>query len=187
MKPSLNHAQAIPGSEDGRAFGIIEWAGIDTLLDAIAVLRASQGLPLEVNNSLVAWFQEYTDWLLNSPLGQAASTRTNNHGTMYDLQVCSLLTFLERDEEARDILESAKTKRIATQIEPDGRQPEELKRGRRGLAYSVLNLTALHKLAHLGHRVGVDLESFETDDGRSISKAHEYVLPYLENEQQWTS
>lgn len=184
MNPNLNHGQAIPGNEDGRVFGIIEWAGIDQLLDAISILRASDGIPADVDGPLVQWFQEYTTWLMNSSLGQLATTRKNNHATFYDVQLASLLLFLGRSEEARQVLEAVKSTRIATQIEPDGKQPEEVKRSR-SLQYSVLNLTGLQKLAHLGHRVDVDLESFETSDGRSIRKAHEFIRPYIENEEDW--
>ena len=82
------------------------------------------------------------------------------------------------------MLETAKTKRIAVQIEPDGRQPLELARTK-AWSYSVGNLDGLMLLARLGENVGVDLWNYETRDGRSIHKALEFLLPFASSEKKW--
>jgi hypothetical protein len=78
---------------------------------------------------------------------------------------------------AKQTAETAKTKRIATQIKPDGSQPMELKRTK-AFNYSRLNLNALAMLATLGERVDVNLWQFVTHDGRSIRKAVDFMMPY---------
>jgi hypothetical protein len=92
--------------------------------------------------------------------------------------------FLRKKELAKSVLETAKTKRIAVQIEPDGRQPLELVRTK-AWSYSVGNLDGLMLLADLGQRVGVDLWTFETHDGRSIRKALDFLAPFASGEKKW--
>ena len=78
-----------------------------------------------------------------------------------------------------------KTKnRIFTQIEPNGSQPKELARTK-SFSYSVMNLHGFLYLARLGQKVGVDIWGIESEDGRSIQKAYEYLLPYVMQEKEW--
>jgi hypothetical protein len=97
---------------------------------------------------------------------------------MYDVRVSRLALALDRPELAKQIIEAAKEKRIAVQIEPDGSQPLELRRTK-SFNYSRLNLCGLCSLAVLGEWVGVDLWNYETADGRSIRKALEFMYPYV--------
>lgn len=184
MNPHLEYAQGVPGRNDGRCFGIIEWCDIDKLLTPIQLLRATGALTEASDQAVVEWFESYLKWLRTSEKGREESTRLNNHGTWYDVQVASILLFLDKKVEARDLLEAVKTKRIATQIEPDGRQPHELARTK-SLSYSKMNLSAFKRLARLGDKVGVDLMSYETDDGRSIRKAEAFLAPYTSGKKKW--
>ena len=85
---------------------------------------------------------------------------------------------------ASKILGTAKAKRIATQIEPDGRQPLELVRTK-GWSYSVGNLDGLTLLANIAERVGVDLWKYHTADGRSIRRAFDYLVPFAFGQKKW--
>ncbi len=82
------------------------------------------------------------------------------------------------------MLEEAKTKRIAVQIEADGKQPLELARTR-SWSYSTMNLTAFFHLATLGERSGVDLWNYRTKDGGSIRDALDYLLPFAIDMSTW--
>ena len=130
------------------------------------------------------WFEAYVEWLQSSEKGKLERDRLNNHGTWYDVQVASILLFLGKRAEAREILETVKTKRIANQIEPDGRQPHELARTK-SLSYSKMNLSAFKRLVKLGEKVGVDLWNYESQDGRSIPKAEAFLAPYRKGEKKW--
>ena len=58
------------------------------------------------------WFSEYSNWLKNSKLGKEQSTRKNNHGTHYDVQLLSILIYLNRLEEVKSHLSTVTKARI---------------------------------------------------------------------------
>ncbi|WP_146531059.1 alginate lyase family protein [Novipirellula artificiosorum] len=91
------------------------------------------------------------------------------------------LPYIRRD--AR-VLQEATTKRIARQIEPDGRQPHELARTK-SFSYSVMNLRGMFTLASLAERIDVDLWNYESEEGRSIRKAIDYRARFVGNQGAW--
>jgi Alginate lyase len=184
MNPNLEYAQYIPGVNTGRGIGLIETRSFTRVVDTIGLIASSKAWRREDDRGVRAWFAAFLAWMQESPNGREESAAKNNHGTYYDLQVTSFALFLERPELARQILEQAKQKRIAVQIEPDGKQPLELARTN-AWSYSIGNLDGLTELATLGDRAGVDLWHFATDDGRSIRKAILYLAPYAFGEKKW--
>lgn len=178
MTPHLNHAQSVPGLNDGRPAGIIEGGAIISALEQGRRLTGSTSWAEADQAALMKWGNSFLTWYLESPLGQQERDAKNNHGTHYDVQVMRLSLLLGRTELARQVAETAKQKRIAAQIDPDGRQPHEMARTK-SFSYSKMNLEGLMSLANLAERVGVDLWHYETGDGRSIRKALDFVVPYL--------
>src|SRR5262249_26290529 len=71
------------------------------------------------------------------------------------------------------------------QVEPDGRQPIELKRTR-SWNYSHTNLRALFHLATLGDHLGVDLWRAEQDRKRGIKAALDFLVPYARGDKTWS-
>ena len=178
MTPHLNHAQAVPGLNDGRHIGIIEGSTLIGALERGRRLTGSTSWTEADQAALMKWAQEFLTWYLESPFGQRERDAENNHGTHYDVQVMRLALLLERKELARQVAETAKQKRIAAQIEPDGSQPREMERAT-SFSYTRMNLGGLMSLASLAERVSVDLWHYESADGRSIRKALDFVVPYL--------
>jgi hypothetical protein len=184
MNPNLNFAQGIQGRMDGRGIGIIDWSGINKIISPIQILNAHGILPETTKILLFEWFEEYLDWLLNSEYGRDEDDYFNNHGTWYDVQVVGIQMMLGKIEMAKTRLEQAKTKRIVSQIEPDGSQPLELERTK-SLGYSTMNLRGFLHLAFMGEKLGVGLWNFESEDGRSIQKALGFLLPFAQGEKKW--
>lgn len=185
MNPNLDHAQFAPGRNTGTYSGIIDtWDVVPPIIDAIGLLEGSRAWTAADRRGIRQWLTAYLDWLLKSDFGVREGRTTNNHSTFYDTQVVSIALFLGRQELASQVLQAVPARRIATQIEPDGSQPRELARTR-SWHYSVFNLQAFFRLASLGDRVGVDLWTYETEDGRSIQRALDFLIPYGIGDETW--
>lgn len=185
MNPNLDYAQGIPGRNTGRGFGIIDFHGILNIVTALEILELGNTLESEIEVPMKTWMTDYLTWLQTSEFGLFEKTRANNHGTLYDVQVVSLLLFLDRTEEAKTILETVNETRIASKIEADGSQPHELERTK-AMTYSILNLSGLTKLAFLGRKEGLNIDLWNQASGKStIKKAHDFLYPYLNKDNKW--
>ncbi len=185
MNPHLNYAQGIPGICEGRDIGIIDISTkFPAFIDTIRILRFSDEMPSSTFDGLMAWMNDYLDWLLNSPNGKGEALQKNNHGTWHDAQLAVLALFTGRRDLAVTICEAAKEKRVSVQIEPDGSQPMELDRTRT-LDYTVMNTKGMLDLGILARNVGVDLLNYVTQDGRGIRKTVDWLRPYAAGEKQW--
>ena len=184
MNPNVNYGQYVPGKSEGRCFGIIEFGGITAVLQFLELAKDKKNLDKKTEQGMFQWFTEYSYWLKNSKLGKEEATRKNNHGTHYDVQLLNILLYLNKIDEVKKYLSTITKARIFSQIEPDGSQPLELARTK-SFSYSVMNLHGFLELAELGQKVGVDLWNISSEDGRSIKKAYQYMLPYLTNYKKW--
>jgi Alginate lyase len=186
MNPNLKFAQGVRGKEDGRPAGIIDGIPITRVVDGVGLLLPSAALSNKDRSGLDAWFRAYLTWLRESDLGRKEGQAKNNHGTWYDVQVVALALATGQEELAREVLGFAHKRRIGREIEPDGRQPEELQRTR-AWHYALYNLQAFVALANLGDAAGVDLWRYQTPDGRSIRKAIDWLVPFALRQQPWTA
>ncbi|NLF73205.1 MAG: alginate lyase family protein [Candidatus Anammoximicrobium sp.] len=184
MNPHLEYGQGIPGRVEGRATGIIDTVGLTHVVDAVGLLRGSRNWQDQDQAGMVAWFTAYLEWLRTSKHGREESAAKNNHGTWYDAQVAAFALFTGQDQVAREVIEVSQKKRITRHVEPDGRQPAELARTK-PFGYSTFNLQALFTLATLGQTVNVDLWRYETEDGRSLRKALDFLADYADPEKAW--
>src|SRR6185369_9018188 len=115
--PNLQYAQFIPGVNTGRGIGLIETRGLTRVVDAIGLLGESKSLTEADRRGLRDWFGSFLRWMQESKNGKEEAAAKNNHGTYYDVQVVSFALFVGQDSLARTIVETAKQKRIALQVE----------------------------------------------------------------------
>lgn len=184
MTPHLTYGQAVPGLNDGRGAGIIATRHMAWIIEASQTIAASPSWADADQKGLKAWCASYATWLQTSRNGMEEAGARNNHGTWYEAQLVAMLLYTGRPAEARARLESAAQKRLAAQIEPDGRQPLELARTR-SWNYSVMNLEGWFALARLGREAGVDLWNARTRDGRSVRAALDYLVMFADNGPKW--
>lgn len=186
MNPSLTFAQAIPGVCSGRGIGIIDTVPLVATLDDLALLDATGAPTLSPSedSALRAWFSAYLDWLLTSEKGLAERRAHNNHGTWMDAQLCAYARYAQRPDVVRAVLAEVPSRRIDTQILPDGRQPFELERTN-AFGYSLFNLRALLRLVRFGQEFGVDLLHYASPTGGSIPKAIGFLRPYADDSIPW--
>jgi hypothetical protein len=184
MNPNLKYGQGIPGIVEGRAAGLITARCLADLVDGIGLLAGSKSWTTNDQQEMIAWAGDYFQWLTTSKIGLNEDAASNNHGTFYDVQAVSLALFIGKTDFAREKLLAAREKRIAKQIEPDGKMPRELARTL-SFNYSLFNLSAEMQLADLGRSAGVDLWRYQTADGRSILKAAEFMAQFADPGRAW--
>lgn len=185
MNPNLNYAQVKIGYKGLLYSGIIDVNAMYTLVESVIMLKKCNCISEATYKGTSKWLEKYFVWLTTSKSGVKESKSENNHGSWYDVQVVSLSLFLGKNDFAKSVLEKAKESRFSSQIEPDGRQPLELKRTL-SMNYSCFSLKAFCLLAKMGEKVGVDLWNYEPSSGRgSLKKAVYFMLPFMNGDKKW--
>ena len=183
MNPNLNFAQAIPGLNTGRCYGMIETRNLVEIPDALALMSGSKSIDAQLLSGLRDWFRQFTIWATTSKLGVAEGKVDNNHGTFHDAQVVDFALFTGDEALARQVLETQTKPRIAVQLQPDGAQPLELARTR-PWNYTTMNMLGWVRLARLAEKVNVDLWNYTLPDGRGLHAGVAWLKPYLLKEKQ---
>jgi hypothetical protein len=184
MNPNLNFGQYVTGVNEGREEGIIEFLSLVPACDSLTLIGTSPAWTQKDAEAFNAWLGAYFTWLTESPTGRAEAAALNNHGTCDDVQIAYISLLLGKTAYAKKLLVDDLQKRLAQQVEPDGRQPLELARTK-SLGYSLKNLEGLFALAELGDRVGVDWWHYATPDGRNLRVALRYLAPYADPAKPW--
>ncbi len=184
VNTNFRFSQSIPGLAHGNPAGFIDWRTFSRVITAVEILEHGGALPPPAKIGMNAWFEAYLEYLLTSKQGKETNALRQNHATWYSYQVVGLMIHLGRFDEAKAKVEDVKSTRIATQIRPNGEQPLEMGRTR-SIHYSATNLWALTKLTFMGRNLGVDLWTFESEDGNSLPGAYQYLEPFARFEKPW--
>ncbi|WP_044213493.1 glycoside hydrolase family 2 TIM barrel-domain containing protein [Flammeovirga sp. OC4] len=185
VNPNVDYGKAIPGKVPGTNFAIIDWTDIGKVITTIQLLEKASLWSAKDKAVMDQWFNDYYEWLVNSEFGKLENTRRNNHATNYDFQLIGIMIYLGKLDEAEAKLEEVKYTRIATQIAKDGSQPYELGRTK-SVNYTVNNLWALVRITDLGCRfTDIDLWDYKSENGGSLKKAFDFVIPYMEGKSTW--
>lgn len=187
MNPNLEYSQVVMGKDNnkGRSSGLIDTYSFIEMLEAVTLLEKSHSFTGVDSKALKAWFERLTEWMLTSPQGKKEATSVNNHSVSYDTQIIAFALYSGNRGLAEKTIKAFPERRLFRQVEPDGSQPQEL---RRTLAfhYSRENLTHVINIMLLAKRAGLSIDRMESEDGRSFYKAVDFLTPYVEKgEKAW--
>lgn len=180
MNPNLNYAQVIPGryGNKGRSYGLIDTYSFVEMLDAVQLLEGSKAFTAKDAKMLKGWFSQLLNWMLTSEQGKKEAGEKNNHAVAYDAQIIAFALYCGNRSVAEQYLKEFPEKRIFTHIEPDGKQPQELRRTL-AFGYSQFNLHHMIDIFLMGRKLGVSIDNSTSSDGRNFYKAVDFLTPYL--------
>lgn len=180
MNPNLEYAQMIPGRHNnkGRSFGVIDTYSFIEMLDAVQLLEQSQAFTSNDSKQLKAWFGELLNWILTSEQGKEEHNAKNNHSIAYDAQVIAFAMYAGDQATAERFVKEFPEKRVYKQVEPDGKQPQELRRTL-AFGYSEYNLQHMLDIFVMGKKMGLSLDNNTSADGRNFYKAADFLASYL--------
>ncbi|AWG21941.1 hypothetical protein FFWV33_10595 [Flavobacterium faecale] len=180
MNPNMNYGQTIPGIRNGlgRGEGVLDTYSFLEMLDGVELLKKSKSFLINDQEAVKQWFTAYVNWLLTAPVAKEEQEAKNNHGTAFDVQLARYALFIGNEDLTRKIVSDFPQNRLFSQIQPDGSQPLELERTT-ALGYSTFNLTHFLDMTKIGKVMGIDLLQAKSQDGRSIQKAIDFLIPFL--------
>ena len=180
MNPNMNYGQTVPGMRNGmgRGEGILDTYSFVEMLDGVELLSKSKSFLVTDQQAIKEWFTAYVNWLQTALVAAEEQQAKNNHGTAFDVQLTRFALFIGNNDLAKKLVNEFPQKRLFKQIEPDGSQPLELARTT-ALGYSTYNLTHFIDMCQIGKVIGIDLLSAKSSDGRSIMKAIDFLVPYI--------
>ena len=190
MNPNLNYGQAIPGRVDGRGIGIISSRSLINVMDSLALIQPTGALTDAENAAVRAWYRDYLDWLLKSDNGFDESNAHNNHGTFYSAQVVAYALYTNQPEIARRELKVTMIRRIAGQIDREGKLVAELERTRPS-GYLNFALEAFGYLGRYGELLnepvwgkggGAGADPDADSGAHSIRQGYRFVARYVHGE-----
>lgn len=176
MEPNFDYAQLVPGTNQGKGqyYGIIEAYEFCDIISSIKEMDASRSLGKSRMKKLRRWFSDFATWYQKSG-NQTSVERLNNNITIAsDILLYDMLTFCDRKDEVRSIVDAFVEKRVNSQIKEDGTMPAELRRTK-AFSYSIYNLQFFLDFAERLHRDGINL----IEQSPRIVKAVEFLSQYI--------
>ncbi|KAJ7218239.1 alginate lyase-domain-containing protein [Mycena haematopus] len=134
MNPNLNYAQMNrgPKGQTGEYTGILDLRGFAKIASGILILRkhGSSDWTSEIDSQMVAWCNQYINWLQTAPTAKQAAAAKNNHGTYYVNQLMALKLIVNDIAGATTLGRGYFGGIYKGQIASNGNQPLEASRSR---------------------------------------------------------
>lgn len=184
MAPNLKFGQAVPGVSEGRGPGVLDTRHFVRVIEGVHLLESLGAIDEPMGKELRAWFKQYLSWLLESDIGRHEQAAKNNHGVWYDAQTAAIAVFIGDEEQARRILIDLRDRRLPAGVEPDGSQPEELRRTM-SLHYSLFSLSAYAMAARVSEGLEIDLWHPSEPQSPGFESALRYAAPYVTRQDEW--
>src|SRR5215472_1535621 len=184
MNPNLEYAQAIHGVTRGRGTGIIDTLHLVEVARAIPFIETSGALFRDEAAGVRRWFADYLNWMTTSKNGIEEREAKNNHGTCWVLQVAEFASYTGNQELMTFCRDRFKRVLVPNQIGADGRLPLELARTK-PYGYCLFDLEALTTASQVLSTRDENLFAYQLRDGRSLARAVEFMVPFIENKNSW--
>jgi hypothetical protein len=183
MNPNLQYAQAVLGVSTGRNYGIIDTLHLVEVARAASLLGPDV-LPAVDREKVKSWFASYLNWLCTSDRGIQERDTTNNHAMCWALQAAEFARLAGNDAIRQDVYRRYREVWLPNQMAPDGSFPRELARTK-PYSYSIFNFDIVAGLCQSLKGLSPDPVAFQLSDGRGLSKAAEFMYPFLKDKTSW--
>jgi hypothetical protein len=183
MNPSLQFAQAVQGVSTGRSYGIIDTLHLVEVARAASFLTAGM-LSARDSNAVEGWFSNYLDWLNTSDPGKTERAAKNNHSMCWALQAAEFARVARNDAARAEVYRLFRETLLPNQMDVDGSFPKELTRTK-PYSYSIFNFDVMAGLCQSLKGLMPDAPTFNLPDGRGLSKAAEFLYPYIKDKSAW--
>ena len=183
MAPHLSYAQAIRGICDGRGIGIIDTLHLVDVVFAAEHLHGSGEMPEDIYLGLKRWFARYLGWMLTDENGIQEMNKDNNHGVCFFVQAAAFALFTD-NERIVDFCRDYYKHGLLKQQAADGSFPRETGRTK-PYNYSIFVTDNMVSLCQLLSKPDDNLWTYESQEGRSIGKALDFITPYLLDKRTW--
>ncbi len=183
MDPNLDHAQAIPGTNSGRAEGVLDGRGLIRAIQGMEFLAATGTWDAKDQAAVHKWFEDYMRWLNHAKNADDERTSGNNHATWFVAQASAVASFTS-DAASEQAMFAFYRDRVLKQFKKDGSAPREEARTR-SLSYSAFNLEAASNVCRIAQVQGVDLWSAQVN-GVGLGTVIDYLTPFFNDPKKWT-
>jgi hypothetical protein len=183
MNPNLQFAQAVQGVSTGRSYGIIDSLHLVEVARAASFLTEGTLSPQDAS-AIKDWFHSYLDWLSTSTPGTTERDAKNNHAMCWALQAAEYARLAGDDVARKEVYRRYRETLLPDQLAADGSFPRELTRTK-PYSYSIFNFDVMAGLCQSLKGLVPDPPSFQLTDGRGLSKAAEFIYPYLKDKSAW--
>ena len=167
MNPVTSHASAEPDTR------VADACPLTGMLDGVQLLEGSTAFTKADQKALKGWFAQFLGAMLTSQQGIGYNRQNDSRATAHDLMVIACANYVGNKKVMDDYLRHFRERRVTSQIEPDGRQPQELQRTQ-AFGCSQQNLARMIDVMQIARHAG-----YPTDGLDRIGQAARFLMPYL--------
>lgn len=170
MTPDFEYSQIIPGRNQGRGNpqGLVDAYNFNEVIDAAVSVNDVVPVGGKRMRALKQWMYDFAVWMESSQNGMTASRYINNQAIAYETTLFNIYTFTSHKSKAKKHALRC-ISHIKSQIEEDGRQPQEMKRAK-PLTYVLFNLEHMEYFISKCPKGLIDDETLE-----KVAKARQFA------------
>lgn len=157
MNPSMEYSQFIPRFNENKGMpgGVLDAYRFVDVIESIMLVDQIKSIGWLRRKKLKKWFGDLAEWIIDSPNGQKASKKLNNHaiayyGTLLEIALFTNDRLLQQKAIDGFILN------VDKQIEKNGKMPQELSRTK-AFTYSIFNLSHIIDCYAMAKNSGIEI------------------------------